>query len=1016
MKTRFLALFAALCLLLTAIPVCAQTQPTSDTTDFAVAKSMFHTLGFSAEGNYFYSYNTAPDRLVFVYMQVSGLLNDYMDEEGYFTIPYADYIAAVDSVFANHSDMIAYLTEHYGYDPANGTVSWFAGGWGDAVTWEALSYYEDEMRLYVSGAEVWFDYAEEDFDHYTYGKDWLCVEMWGESYKGMITQPLVMTLLKTENGYEIEAFETCDYHVVDGVLYDGATDTAYYPFTIDSDTSYFYNTIDSQATVTSYYTTGKDWVKAGETMRFGVVPHLGYEIEAVLVNGEMLTPNDDGTYETVISDATQVTVKTVSTGVDTTMQALAYDMFYDLGFCTWGDNYFYYNETAPDDVVFNYLQNSGALKDYYDSETWSYSIPYDDYIAIADQTFENHSDMLDYLGSYYDPETGIVSWFSGGYGDAVTWQPLSYYEDGDYVYVTGVMARYDYAPEEFAARTYGKEWLYTYQTHGSYPAMITDSIVMMAKKTDNCLQITAYQNGFYHTVDGILYDTDDQNYCAIERSADHVYFEVPETSEASIFGFVANGERWVPQNVPLTFSAEPHYGYAVTEVLLNGEAVLPDDDGFYTVVLTEPSTLTINTEATHQFIDNTDLIVSPVPTVGDPVTADCLSVPENAPYTIGENSGFAWYVSDTADGDYTAVEEGAVFEQGKFYRISGVLLCEDGYALTSDAIASVNGEAATAFHPFGNHMGLSTEFAVHAHTLVYCEAADASYTRDGYLAHYACDCGRWFEDANGEQEILDKAAFTFPKLVPEVSEGKAQVNEQAVSDAMERDAAEDTVVLPLEDVVETVQSVEIPVVAVQAVAQAEKALEVQTNTATVTLDAVALQTITERSGEQETVVLNVEAITEESLTPEQQTALENKTVSAVLSAEVLCGEETIHDFEGGEVTVQIPIADETPDTSVYEVLYIADDGSTETYDAVYENGVLTVTLTHFSEYAVVKFSLGDANGDNAVTTADIRATLGYIVGVVPQDGIKQRAADLDGDGKITSADARAMLTAQVTES
>ncbi len=1014
MKTRFLALLSVLCLLLTMCPVAAQTTSEPSVSTPENLRRMFNNLGFSAEGNYFPSYNAAPDRLVFVYMQVSGLIDDYLDEEGFYNIPYTDYIAAIDSVFANHSDMIAYLTEHYDYDPANGTVSWFAGGWGDAVTWEPFAYYEDDYNIYVSGAEVWFDYAEEDFDNYTYGKDWVELDMWGDMLKGMITVPLLMTLTKTDDGLKISGFERCSYHVVDGILYEDETDATYYPLTIHNDNAYFYNTVTSQTRATDFYTVGGTWAEADKTMTFGVAPHLGYEIEAVLVNGETLTQTADGTYEIVVNGATEVTVTTTSTGEDTTTQALANEMFYDLGFCTWGENYFYYNEPAPDDVVFNYLQNSGALRDYYDSATWSYSIPYDEYIAIADQTFADHSNMIDYLGSYYDPETGIVSWFSGGYGDAVTWQPLSYYEDGDYVYVTGVMAYYDYAPEDFADYTYGKDWLYAHQTYGSYAAMIYDSIVMMAKKTENGLQIMAYQNGFYHIVDGILYDNDDQMYCAVELSTDNVYFEVPETSEATVFGFVANGGRWVPQNLPLTFYADPHYGYAITEVLFNGEAVLPNDDGSYTVMFNKASTLSINTEATHQFIDSTELIVSPVPTVGDPITLDGLSVPADAPYSIGEYSGFAWYVSDTIDGDYNLVEDGAVFEAGKYYRISGVLLCNDGYALTTDAVATVNGAPATSFYPFGNHMGLGTEFAVHEHTIFYCEATDASYAQNGCLAHYACDCGRWFEDADSEQEITDKTPFILPKLVPEVTDGKAQVNEQAVADVLERDTEEDTVVLPLEEISEEVESVELPVVSLQAVAQAEKALEVQTNSATVTLDAVALQTIADYSDDQDTVTLSVETIAEDVLNPEQQTALENKTVSAVLSAEVICGDETIHDFEGGEVTVQIPLEDDAPDTSVYEVLYIADDGTTETYDAVYENGVLTVKLTHFSEYAVVKFPLGDVNGDNTLNTADARAMLSYFVGVTPQDSLKQRAADLDGDDRITTADARSILTSTIT--
>lgn len=1020
MKTRLIALFSSLCLFLCAIcPATAQSAPTTEASVQDAAYEIFEDLGFSAmsvgSSAYFCYGESAPDGMVFYYLWTSGKLSDYYDEDTQqYHIPYTDFIAIADAAFANHSDMLSYLGDRY--DPETGIISWFDGGWGDAVSWMPLTYYEQYGYIYVTGVEVWFDHTPEEFDGLTYGKDWLYTELGNDRYQGMIDNELLMMAKKTDSGYQLLEYRELDYHIVDNVLYDTLGDVTYYPFTASNDNAYFYNTVTSQATATEFYAVGGMWATADKTMQFGVAPHLGYEIETVLVNGEILTPTADGTYGITVSGATELVINTVSTGVDTTAQATANEMFRDLGFCTWGENYFFEGEAAPDNVVFQYLQSSGALNDYYDQDMWSYSISYDEYIAIVDRTFACHSDMLDYLGDYYDPETGIVSWYSGGYGDAVTWQPLSYYEDGDYVYVTGVMARYDYASEDFADYTYGKDWLYTHQTYGSYAAMIEDTLLMLARKTENGLQIMSYCELPYHIVDGILYDASEgRAYCAVEISADTVYFEVSEASQAGVYGFIANGLRWVPKDLPMTFSATPHYGYAVTDVLLNGESILPDENDFYTVTLNEPSTLSVNTVATHQFFESTDLIVSPVPTVGDAITTDCLSVPEDAPYGITQTGDFMWQVSDTPDGTFVNVEDGAVFEAGKYYRITGVLVCNDGYALTKDAVATVNGIPATAFYSFGNHMGLSTEFSVHTHTLRHIEAAAPSYTQDGCLAHYECDCGRWFDDANGAQEIADKALYILARLIPEVSDGNAQVNEQAVADVLERDSKEDTVVLPLEEIAEDIRSVELPVASIQTVADAAKALAVQTDAATVTLDTAALQTIADRCEPQDTVVLSVELIAEDTLNTAQQAVLENKIVSTVLSAEILCGEETIHDFGGGEVTVQIAIEDEQPDASVYELLYIADDGATETYDAVCENGILTARLSHFSDYAVVKFPMGDVNGDCTLSSADARVMLCYFVGITPQDDLKWRAADLNGDGTVTTSDARAMLAATVTE-
>ena len=74
----------------------------------------------------------------------------------------------------------------------------------------------------------------------------------------------------------------------------------------------------------------------------------------------------------------------------------------------------------------------------------------------------------------------------------------------------------------------------------------------------------------------------------------------------------------------------------------------------------------------------------------------------------------------------------------------------------------------------------------------------------------------------------------------------------------------------------------------------------------------------------------------------------------VISAELVGGDTSVHDFGGGTVTVKLPF---NPPAGTkgndYKILYVADNGKIEKIKTTYVDGHLVFSLTHFSEYIVV---------------------------------------------------------------
>lgn len=189
----------------------------------------------------------------------------------------------------------------------------------------------------------------------------------------------------------------------------------------------------------------------------------------------------------------------------------------------------------------------------------------------------------------------------------------------------------------------------------------------------------------------------------------------------------------------------------------------------------------------------------------------------------------------------------------------------------------------------------------------------------------------------------------------EVEDGKAEITEDIVNDAIINAGTSDVVTLPMEDVAEDVTSVEIPVTSLDAVASAEKALTIETTNAVVTLDKKALEKVVTEAGTQTTIVFAIDSVKEEALNTKQKDAIKNKDVQKVISAEILCNNKVISNFDGGKVTVQIPFTlAEGTKGSDYKVIYVADDGKTEDIATTYKDGCLVVQLEHFSEYAIIK--------------------------------------------------------------
>ncbi len=331
------------------------------------------------------------------------------------------------------------------------------------------------------------------------------------------------------------------------------------------------------------------------------------------------------------------------------------------------------------------------------------------------------------------------------------------------------------------------------------------------------------------------------------------------------------------------------------------------------------------------------------------------------------------------------------------------------------------------------------------HTIRAVEAKDPTIGQDGCVDHFACDCGAVFADIEGKEELKLEDVL-IPKLI-KVEEGKAEVSNDAVADAIEKAEDSDIVKIPIIESEESDDDVQggteggteekpqekpkvsttvIPAEAITTVVETEKAIEIETKSYTVTLDNKALGAVNDvisSAGTEEApaqkVEINVTEVKEETLTEKQQEVLETKEVAVVISMDIVCGEEKVSDFNGGTMTVKIPFEPkEGTKGDDYTVIYVADDGHTEEVKTAYENGCIVMQLSHLSDYVIInKFAgimCGDANTDNAIDAKDATQILRYINGKAASlDKMNESqmlaAADVNDDKAVDAKDATQIL-------
>jgi len=273
------------------------------------------------------------------------------------------------------------------------------------------------------------------------------------------------------------------------------------------------------------------------------------------------------------------------------------------------------------------------------------------------------------------------------------------------------------------------------------------------------------------------------------------------------------------------------------------------------------------------------------------------------------------------------------------------------------------------------------------HKLTEVPAKEATYEAPGNMAHWSCSgCDVLFGDAEGKTTITN---VVIPQLI-KVEEEKAEINESFMDNAIDNalNAGSDTdpeeptepgeepdepgdsgstteavkeILLPVKNNTpeSTVNSVSLPVTSIEKIVDANEQIEeevvltVEMDSATVTLDSKALEAVAEQVGSAE-VTLVVEEIETAELNKVQQNIVKNRPVEMIISAELVGGDTSVHDFQGGSVTIKLPFTPkEGTKGNDYSILYVADNGKIEKIKTTYVDGHLVFTLTHFSEYVVV---------------------------------------------------------------
>lgn len=135
-------------------------------------------------------------------------------------------------------------------------------------------------------------------------------------------------------------------------------------------------------------------------------------------------------------------------------------------------------------------------------------------------------------------------------------------------------------------------------------------------------------------------------------------------------------------------------------------------------------------------------------------------------------------------------------------------------------------------------------------------------------------------------------------------------------------------------------------------AQAQTGLVVQGEDFRVELDSAALGAVARQA--EGDVKLHVRTGQHDGFSDQQKAALKDKRVAGSVSVTLTCNGTQIHEFEGGQASVTVPL---TPDGEYgqYAVYYLSPEGDLEKMDELsWEDGSMTFRTGHFSDYVILQ--------------------------------------------------------------
>jgi hypothetical protein len=103
------------------------------------------------------------------------------------------------------------------------------------------------------------------------------------------------------------------------------------------------------------------------------------------------------------------------------------------------------------------------------------------------------------------------------------------------------------------------------------------------------------------------------------------------------------------------------------------------------------------------------------------------------------------------------------------------------------------------------------------------------------------------------------------------------------------------------------------------------------------------------------IYIDIKQIEATALSETQLDAVQDKAVLFCFTASVISGDVNISQFYEGRALIKIPFEpEEGVDVSEYAVVYIPTEGDPEVLESSYEDGCITFSISHFSEYAIVR--------------------------------------------------------------